>query len=671
MNRYKKICIAALTVLMLFSFFSFTSLGAGSLENNENKINAVFVLDSSNSMLSSDKGEIRYDAFRLFVDMCSLRGDSIGFVAFGDNIIKEQKLTKIEKDEDKDALKGSISNITLSNKTDIGTGLKNAVENMRVDNNSIPLVVFLSDGQNDPQRSLEESEKDIASAIELAKKNNYPIYTIGLNSNGKVDKGLLERISNETKGKSFIVNDAGELPFIFGEIFADRSKLKRIAGGTIDLNGEYQSVKIDFPDDNVAESNIAIMSDGIEDIKVFDTSGAEVPVNSEKLYYRKSKNYAFLKFINPSSKSWVVNVKGTSGKKAVFNYIYNYNLELAAKYSPNSNIKKGDKIKANAVLMSNGKSIINNEFYSGLTGKLLVKNLDTNEIKEIKLNNTGSGFEGEYEVTENGSFEIKARVDGNSLYRESDPLRVDLNKSQVSSVGKSKWFDLSNLIEKAKEYRLYILGGAGFLLLLIAAGIIDKNIKRKKRKKKRAAKKGVVEIPRPEIVEQKDSMEESMLKGLVAASMESTITTSEIQQEEILPEKLKEESKKERENIPKKESRITQGDFSGKLMLTIKEKGREEVTHPLFKSLDMYSGSISLNKLLSELPEFKELEKVKLYPGKDGELIIKNTSQATIEKNGIEAKAGEEIFIKSEERVSITLKKGTKTIVIQYFKRFN
>lgn len=671
MNGFKKICSFIIVIFLALGLIIKSPIMVQAVGNNGNKIDAVFVLDSSNSMKKSDPQNIRQDAFKLFVDMCHMSGDGIGLVAFGDKLARDIKPVTIVDQSTKEELKKKVEGIPLSDYTDIGLGLKRAVEGISKDSNNIPLIVLLSDGKNDPARSKEESERDISSAIEYAKQNGQPIYTIGLNVNGSVDQELLTRISNETKGRSFIINNAEKLPSIFGEIFAERSKLKMINGGTLSFNGDYQNVNIDMPDENVVEGNIAIMSDGIEDIKVFDTTGAEQPLNSDKIYFIKSQNYSLVKFINPQSKNWILKIKGVAGKQGIFNCVYNYNLELAAKFSPNTGIKVGDTVKINAVLMSNGKSITSSEFYSGLTGKLIITDNKTGQSKDVKLNNTGSGFEGEYQFSEKGDYELKVRVDGNSLYRESDPLKIDFEKAApVQPANNLSKLDIKGLMEKYRDYWMYMAGGAGLLLLLIIMAIAKSIKKESKRKKRKAAKKQTQNG-----VEQAADGEITLGKEAVTVSEAAASKEAEIKKEETkIPEvplkaegQVKEKAVKKEERT-KAESKIAGGEFAGSIMITIKDRDTDTISHPLFKNLMEYKNSISLSQLLSELPEFKETQKINFYPGVNGSLVIKNLSNALVEKNHISIGSAE-VVIKNEEKINIILNRVPKTIYIQYFIR--
>jgi hypothetical protein len=208
-------------------------------------------------MKESDPEEIRIEAIKMFLDMSEDSGNKFGLVAYSDNIAREHSLDAVNSKADKENIKNMTSGIQLGQKTDTGLGLKEAVSLMNNGHESghRPVIILLSDGKNDPERSKADSEKDLNSAIETAKSKGYRIYTIGLNYDGTVDKAQLSNISESTGGKSYITNTAADLPKILTDIYADNSKVKVQDGGQVTANGAFQDVKISIPNSDVAEAN--------------------------------------------------------------------------------------------------------------------------------------------------------------------------------------------------------------------------------------------------------------------------------------------------------------------------------------------------------------------------------------------------------------------------------
>jgi Ca-activated chloride channel family protein len=425
MNHDKKvnrliafIIVLALQISSVVSVLAKSSVGVSNLD-------VIFVLDVSGSMKTSDPQEIRTEAIKMFLDMSQVQGNKVGLVAYSDNIIRVHNLADMNSVGDKDSIKRMTTNIPFGQKTDTGMGIKEAVKLMESGHESThkPIIILLSDGKNDPGRSMDESLKDLNDAINSAQSKGYPVYTIGLNYDGTVDKAQLENISSKTKGKTYITNKAEELTQILTDIYADNSKLKVQSGGSIIANGGFQEVKLNIPNDNVLEANISMLSDKPIEIKLVNSKGAEVAIPSKDVIFTSSNKYSMLKIVKPMQGDWIIKVKGISGDKINISYIFNYDIELEAKFNPVTP-KAGEEMNIEAYFLGNGEVIDDNELYKDMKAKLVVKNLKTGDIKEVQLQNSNHLFSGKYTLQDNEKYEVKVRVDGKSFYRETSPQTI-------------------------------------------------------------------------------------------------------------------------------------------------------------------------------------------------------------------------------------------------------
>ncbi|MDP4146955.1 MAG: VWA domain-containing protein [Bacillota bacterium] len=431
--RNSFICI----LIFMFQIFYVPVIHAQNLGTSSN-MDVVFVLDSSGSMSTSDPEEIRTEAIKMFLDMSHVQGDKVGLVAYSDNIVREKSLDKISSSQDKDSIKSMIEGIPFGQKTDTGLGLKRAVQLMDSGHDSThkPVIVLLSDGKNDPQRNSDASLKDLNDAIKEAHDKGYPVYTIGLNADGSVDKNQLGSISQGTDGKSFITNTAQDLPTILRDIFADNLKLKVMDAGTIQANGDYQDVKFSIPNSSVMEANISMISTNPVQVKLIDPKGTEEPVPSTNNILTSSKKYSLLKIVKPAQGDWTLKVKGVSGDKIQVSLIFNYDLQVEAQITPQS-VHKGDKVNINAYLASNSQKVDDKDLYKDMSAKLTIKNLKDNSSKEVSLTNSGSAFTGSFTMPSDDKYELKVTVDGKSFSRESTPVVIGGGAVAVSKPAKT------------------------------------------------------------------------------------------------------------------------------------------------------------------------------------------------------------------------------------------
>ncbi|UUZ96049.1 VWA domain-containing protein [Paenibacillus sp. P25] len=201
--------------------------------DGDTRMDAVLSVDVSTSMNDSDVNKVSFEAVKMFVDMASVQGDKIGVVAYTDRIMREKALLNIKDAKDKQDIKAFIDQLNRGPYTDLAVGVDEAVKVLEngADPAHTPVVVLLTDGNNSAPsgRTQEQSDKEMSDALARAKAKGIPIYTIGLNADGQLNKTVLERIAGETGGKSFVTSSADDLPGILSEIYARHLKLKVLA----------------------------------------------------------------------------------------------------------------------------------------------------------------------------------------------------------------------------------------------------------------------------------------------------------------------------------------------------------------------------------------------------------------------------------------------------------
>lgn len=60
------------------------------------RIDAVLVIDVSNSMKTSDSNKVGNEAMKMFIDMLSAQGDKVGIIAYTDKVQREKALLEIK-----------------------------------------------------------------------------------------------------------------------------------------------------------------------------------------------------------------------------------------------------------------------------------------------------------------------------------------------------------------------------------------------------------------------------------------------------------------------------------------------------------------------------------------------------------------------------------------------
>ncbi|MFL6561067.1 MAG: VWA domain-containing protein [Bacillus sp. (in: firmicutes)] len=472
----KKWISSFIVIACLFCSMSYYSVFAASPLNSTSRIEGMLVVDVSNSMKSSDPKNISHEAMKMFIDMASINGDKIGAIAYADAVMREKALVKIQSNQDKKDLKDFIDSLEKYTYTDLSTGVKEAVQvlDSSHEQNYYPLIVLLADGNNElnPKKSktLKEANSDLEKAIAAAKAKGYPIYTIGLNANGTLNKDVLTDVAKSTNGKFFEASSADQLPGILSEIFANHLKLKIVPLDQIVGNGQFQDISLHVPNENVIEANISLISNQPVEVKLVNPSGQELAIPSDQVLFSKSKTYSMVKLLKPVEGDWTLKVKGVDKDKIDVNLVFNYDLQLKLDQLAKQSYNAGDTVKIGAFFEDNGKAISDKEIYKSMKATLSIKDLDKGKIKEVTLNSDNQGFTGEFKLGNASSYEVVVKAEDNSFFRETTPQKITVQKTAKSpaavkpaSTEEGKPFPWLTVV--ASIVGALLLGALAFILL--------------------------------------------------------------------------------------------------------------------------------------------------------------------------------------------------------------
>ncbi|MCM3042943.1 VWA domain-containing protein [Paenibacillus motobuensis] len=449
-------------------------------------IDAVLVVDVSNSMKTSDTNKVGNEAMKMFIDMLSAQGDKVGIVAYTDKVQREKALLKIQSPADKQDLKDFIDGLDRGPYTDIAVGVREAVKVLQngSEPGHEPMIVLLADGNNDfnksSGRTQSESDKELGEAVAEAKAAGIPIYTIGLNADGKLNKAPLEDLAKQTGAKSFSTSSANDLPQILSEIFASHLKLKIVPIQSMTGNGSFQEVTVNVPNANVLEANISIMSANPVTAELVNPSGDKVAIPSDEVILSKSKSYSLIKLLTPAEGDWKLRVKGAAKDKIDINLVFNYDLELEMDPIAAKSYKPGDDVKIGAYLTSNGQKLPNDELYKNMSAVLIATDIDSGKTEEIKLNNTGDKFEGTFSFSEAHEYELKVRAEEKSFYRESAPVTLSA-KGKAGATAPAQPNPTTVEEEKPFPWLIVVISAIGLAVVAAAAYFVASAVKKANR----------------------------------------------------------------------------------------------------------------------------------------------------------------------------------------------
>lgn len=440
------------------------------------QLDAILVIDASGSMKETDPNKLGLEGVKLFVDMLGLTDNQVGVVTYGSDVSQTYPMSLVKNQSDKENIKNFVDGITRDLEyTDITSGLKEAVKmlNQRNASGNSPLIVVFTDGNNAiggvANRTPADIDKDLAAIISQAQSEGYPIYTIGLNDNGKLNEAYLEKISVDTKAKAFATKDPAELPDILTEIFAAHSNLKVQSLGPITGTGNFEEVVVNIPNGNVLEANLSATSKSPVEFKLVDPNGNEQTIPSQNITLHTSNSYSLLKLARPMQGDWKLYVKGIAGDQINIDLVYNYDIEVTMKPLSQSNYGVGDQLIVEAYLSLQGNAVNDPNLYNSAKGYLVLIENQTGIETRINMQLQGQNFAGEYTLKDKGDYTVKVIVEDTSYVRESTETQIQVGAVATTSPAATP--NLNNTEDTKEESNplwLYIgLGILGVVLLIV------------------------------------------------------------------------------------------------------------------------------------------------------------------------------------------------------------
>lgn len=443
MNRSARKPLTVLLAMLLF-FVSCLSVSVNAEQtydyNEDGKmdLDVVFVLDASSSMLSSDPDRIAIDAFNLFTDLCD-ESCSVGYSVYTEKLKASSPIVSLDNKKNLEKLKKDISDIEYDpyGSTDIALGLTKAMnihaQNKNADSNRKKVIILLSDGntylENGP-RTLAEANKEMNSTLNTLKSKNIPVYSIGLNYDGTLDKKELQKISKSTNGKSYETTTSDKLITIISDIFSDIYKLN----GT---NCEIKdgNVKINVKDNSVFYVNVIIKSKfSKKELNPVLTSpdGKEVLLtNNNNIKLTSTGSYTLIKLIYPDSGTWNLHLDNANSDNCTITQLDFYSIYIKQKINKTATV--GDSVKIEASLNDMNGVVDDCDLLTTIEMTTVVSGKDGD--KEISLIRQNDGiYTGEFTVDSEGEYTVKTTATSKTFSKESTTAKINVKLKPEESI---------------------------------------------------------------------------------------------------------------------------------------------------------------------------------------------------------------------------------------------
>lgn len=418
----------------------------------------IFAIDGSSSMKKSDALKLRLTAGRLFTEMTYSNTSRAGFVQFTNIIMDSQGLTDLSTEDSKASFRDRLSGLQDSVKgswdTDISLGLTQAL-NLLKEGDSFngdrnPMIILLSDGNTDlpnGPRTVEESNAELTGTLSEAASLGVPIYSIGLNYDGKLDVDYMQNIANQTGGAFYNITTATDFNKYMTDIFGN------VADGDLTgLNPAYIDGRFvtDFVIDNgsVLMANIVILTDkGVSDPQLIDPTGAVVPldadhgviVSTDTSDENKVSTYTILKIMYPVQGAWKVSVKGEADDAVQVNLLTTY--DISFKLLNSRDPIAGNDINIYGKLVRGDENITDSNLLSGAMAICTIMDNKGNIVGEnlpMTYNEEKHVFICKTNLEKSGNYYVTAHLEGKdgSFSKEAAQYQLSIGRAKLTVSGR-------------------------------------------------------------------------------------------------------------------------------------------------------------------------------------------------------------------------------------------
>lgn len=418
----------------------------------------IFAIDGSGSMKKSDALKLRLTAGRLFTEMTYSNTSRAGFVQFTNIIMDSQGLTDLSTEDSKASFRDRLSGLQDSVKgswdTDISLGLTQAL-NLLKEGDSFngdrnPMIILLSDGNTDlpnGPRTVEESNAELTGTLSEAASLGVPIYSIGLNYDGKLDVDYMQNIANQTGGAFYNITTATDFNKYMTDIFGN------VADGDLTgLNPAYIDGRFvtDFVIDNgsVLMANIVILTDkGVSDLQLIDPTGAVVPldadhgviVSTDTSDENKVSTYTILKIMYPVQGAWKVSVKGEADDAVQVNLLTTY--DISFKLLNSRDPIAGNDINIYGKLVRGDENITDSNLLSGAMAICTIMDNKGNIVGEnlpMTYNEEKHVFICKTNLEKSGNYYVTAHLEGKdgSFSKEAAQYQLSIGRAKLTVSGR-------------------------------------------------------------------------------------------------------------------------------------------------------------------------------------------------------------------------------------------
>ena len=271
----------------------------------KSSLDVAMVIDSSGSMTSSDRMNLRKAAAKIFVHNASDE-DKIAIIDFDSSARVWWPIQKIT--ENREGILSAIDKIDSSGGTNLGAGLLAGYNELKKSTEpNKKAAIFMTDGQGSYSNQAQLYLNDLDTP-----DDDWPVYTIGLGSG--VNRTILQNIADSTGGIYFALSDPNQLQNVYFEIanLIREDSQPLLNEIRVMFVGETYCTMAEVPTHQESITFLVTWPGSDVSTSLTSPSGRVITSDTQDadVYHAKGLTYELFRIANPETGNWAINVHG-------------------------------------------------------------------------------------------------------------------------------------------------------------------------------------------------------------------------------------------------------------------------------------------------------------------------------------------------------------------------
>jgi len=395
----------------------------------------VLVIDVSGSMSYTDPLRLRETAAGMFIDLLGA-DDYLSVITFDHEAMLIKPLSPVGTRADKEALMDELSpQLDYRGDTDFIEALDLARSQFDETDTGekIPVIFMLTDGEPDPypgalanEEFMEGYMKELWEQIDELAAEELMIYSVAFSD--EIDPDVMDRIASETGGKTYILEDPGDLLVTFYEALGILKDRRGFLDQIIDLEDGGRHTFNFTVSEAVRQINLVLVSSAdAEDAQMsvnVEAPGGEAADDLDQLLIGGRDNYLLTILSRPEEEhfgEWAVEVEGSGEIRAMGNADL-YLEALLMEPDPEAHYPVEEPLDIRV-------EVITREKYEDEDFQLEMKITGPEDTVPdlVTMDRKGDYFRGVYEQVDlTGEYELNwtLKLDGNTIVSDSARITV-------------------------------------------------------------------------------------------------------------------------------------------------------------------------------------------------------------------------------------------------------